>query len=144
MFGLQVHQHGRLAPQHRPHNRALIPADRTSMAAKQLGNFRKHAPIVPAVHQQKPEHLILARRGHRVLPLIIFPASGRSPADVLPGPAGACAQKVTVSPLNVSKSEYEVRRGIIIETRIFNENPYIQLFKPDLWLKYQCISSKNC
>jgi hypothetical protein len=44
---------------------------------------------------------------------------------------------------NVSKSGYEIRRGIIIETRIFNENPHIRLFKPYLWLKYPYLSSKN-
>jgi hypothetical protein len=59
------------------------------------------------------------------------------------GPAGAFAQEVTVLPLNVSKSEDEIRHGMIIGTRTFNENPNIRLFQLYLWLKYPCISSKN-
>jgi hypothetical protein len=59
------------------------------------------------------------------------------------GPAGAFAQEVTVLPLNMSKSEDEIRHGMIIGTHIFNENPNIRLFQPYLWLKYPCISSKN-
>ena len=59
------------------------------------------------------------------------------------GPAGAFAQEVTVLPLNVSKSEDEIRHGMIIGTRFFNENLNIRLFQPYLWLKYPCLSSKN-
>jgi hypothetical protein len=43
----------------------------------------------------------------------------------------------------VSQSGDEIRRGMIIKTLIFNENHHIRLFKTYLWLKYQCISSKN-
>jgi hypothetical protein len=53
------------------------------------------------------------------------------------GPAGAFAQEVTVLPLNMSKSEDEIRHGMIIGTHIFNENPNIRLFQPYLWLKYR-------
>src|SRR4051812_40134741 len=42
-----------------------------------------------------------------------------------------------------SQSGDEIHRGMIIKTRTFNENHHIRLFKAYLWLKYQCISSKN-
>jgi len=42
-----------------------------------------------------------------------------------PGPAGAFAQEVTVLPLNVSTSEDEIRHGMIIGIRLFNENTNI-------------------
>jgi hypothetical protein len=41
------------------------------------------------------------------------------------GPTGAFAQEVTVLHLNVSQSENEIRYGMIIRTRIFDENPNI-------------------
>ena len=41
------------------------------------------------------------------------------------GPAGVFAQEVTVSPLNMSQSEYDIRRGRIMGTRIFNKNLHI-------------------
>lgn len=44
---------------------------------------------------------------------------------------------------NASQSGGEIRCGMIMEIRIFHENPYIRLFQPDLWHKYPCISSKN-
>src|SRR5438045_740889 len=47
------------------------------------------------------------------------------PADAADGPAGAFAQEVTVSPPNVSSAEYAIRCGVILKTRIFNENPYV-------------------
>jgi hypothetical protein len=51
-------------------------------------------------------------------------------AGVLIGPAGAFAQEVTVLPLKVSQSEDEIRQGMIIGTRLFNENPNMRLFQP--------------
>jgi len=40
---------------------------------------------------------------------------------------GIRARSYGFAPPHMSKSGYEVRRGIIIETRIFNENPHIGL-----------------
>ena len=42
-----------------------------------------------------------------------------------PGTSEAFAQEVTASSRRASKLEYVIRRGMIIGTRIFNENPHI-------------------
>jgi len=58
-------------------------------------------------------------------PVLLDPRDMEDYNAGLVGPAGAFAQEVTVSPPNVSSAEYAIRCGVILKTRIFNENPYV-------------------